>query len=149
MSRGNREKLLGCKQTLFLSDQVASLEWVFSSMESRHFRMRRIYFFCPVLNRLLLVLNSRFSRAAAIFMKAAYDIITMHKLQHDSLLRAWVLVSENQRTPTFFMDVSPYMEWIAWSIFSKLEFMSERTQNAFKNVGYCISVPAVQIQPAT
>ena len=43
-------------------------------MESRHFRTCRIYFFCPVLKCLVLVLDPRFTRAADILMNA----ITWH-----------------------------------------------------------------------
>ena len=57
--------------TEFINMAAARIEPEVRSMESRNFRMRRTYFFCPVLKRLVLVFDSRFTRAAAIFMNSA------------------------------------------------------------------------------
>ena len=69
-------------QSFYNTPSSQSLVRVFSSMESRHFKTRQIFFFCPVLKCLVLVLHPRFIRAAAIYMNSAYTIciVLLHLL---------------------------------------------------------------------
>ena len=75
-------------------------------MESRHFRTHGINLFCPVLKCLVLVLDPRFTCAAAIFMNLLYKFLSCAVTSghiHISLQTQTLLI-----IPNYGIDIAYY-----------------------------------------